>query len=155
MAGTKGNKNHKLHGMSRTRIYNIWSTMKQRCTNPHHCKYKNYGGRGVSIADDWNSFSAFYEWAIQNGYDENLTLDRICSDGDYEPHNCRWVNQREQQNNRTNNRRIEIDGESHTLSEWSEISGIHLSTIWGRLKKGWSEKDAVFTYAVVGRNQYI
>lgn len=154
MAGKKGIQNHKTHGMSRTRIYDIWTTMKQRCTNPNHCKYKNYGGRGVRITDEWNSFSVFYKWAIENGYEENLTLDRINSNGNYEPNNCRWVKQKQQQNNRTNNRIIEIDGVSHTLSEWSEISGICLKTIWGRLKKGWSAKEAIFKEAVIGHNQY-
>lgn len=119
--------------------------MRQRCTNENCINYKNYGGKGICVCDEWNDFENFYNWAISNGYEEHLTIDRISSNGDYTPHNCRWVTQKEQQNNRTNNRLIEFCGEIHTLGEWSSITGIRYETIWRRLKYGWSVEQALTT----------
>lgn len=83
------------HGMSNKRIYNIWKGMRRRCNNPKYPKYKFYGGKGVRVCDEWNKpyggFEKFYEWAISNGYDDDLTIDRIESDKDYCPENCRWI----------------------------------------------------------------
>lgn len=84
-----------LHGLSRTRIYQCWSDMKQRCLNINNKSYKNYGERGISICSEWTNkecgFINFYNWAINNGYQETLTLDRKDVNGNYEPFNCRWV----------------------------------------------------------------
>ncbi len=143
------------HGMCHTRIYNIWRSMRQRCNNPNCRKYPNYGGRGIVICDAWNeSFESFHEWAIANGYKEGLTIDRVKVDGNYEPSNCRWVTQKEQQNNRTNNRLLEFRGEQYTIGEWATITGIKLSTIWARLNSGWSIEKALTTKAVAGHNQF-
>lgn len=96
--------NHK-HGQTKTRLYNIWYGMKARCKYPSHCSYKNYGGRGIKVCDEWeNDFLKFRQWAMENGYDEDAprgkcTLDRIDVDGDYEPSNCRWITQKEQMSN--------------------------------------------------------
>ena len=87
------------HGMTNSRLYNVWQGMKQRCYYPKHDHYKDYGGRGITICDEWkNDFLAFYNWAMKNGYDKNApinqcTIDRIDVDGIYEPSNCRWVSQ--------------------------------------------------------------
>ena len=88
------------HGLSRTRIYQIWSDMKQRCDNPNNSFFHRYGGRGIGYVEEWKLFPNFYEWAIKNGYSENLTLDRIDNDSNYSPDNCKWSTQREQSLNK-------------------------------------------------------
>ncbi|WP_238917369.1 hypothetical protein [Clostridium sp. YIM B02555] len=101
------------------RIYNIWSNMKQRCTNLRNSQYKNYGGRGISVCDEWiNSYSSFKEWALSNGYKDNLTIDREDNNGNYEPNNCRWVTRKVQQRNTRANVNITIDGTTKCIKEW-------------------------------------
>lgn len=129
-------KTHKKHGMSKTRLYAIWCGIRERCNNPNSKAYCDYGSRGVKVCDEWdNDFVAFYEWAIENGYSEDLTIDRINVNGDYEPSNCRWSDYENQQNNRRNNRLITYKGETHTMSDWAKIFGINYHTLATRLNR--------------------
>jgi len=131
--------NHRKH-----RLYHIWISLKGRCYNKSNTKYKNYGERGVRVCDEWiNNFAAFYDWSIENGYDENAkygecTIERIDVNGNYEPSNCKWANEQEQANNRTTNCNITYNNETHTLAEWARIAKIKYATLYMRYKRGWS-----------------
>lgn len=142
------------HGYSKTRIYKIWKGMKKRCNNQNSSVYKFYGGRGISVCNEWmQSFELFYAWSIANGYKENLSIDRIDVNGNYCPDNCRWVDVETQHTNTRRNHMITIDGKTKILRDWSIESGVPASTIIRRLKDGWLEKDAVFTVPHCG-NRY-
>lgn len=155
MAAPKGNKNHLKHGLSHTRIDTAYKSMISRCYHKKNSRYKRYGGRGISVCDAWLKDKAlFFEWALSNGYSDDLTLDRKDVNGDYSPSNCRWVTQKEQQNNRSNNRIIEFNGICHTLAEWAEITGIKQATIWARLKSGWTTEKALTTIPFIRKNQF-
>ena len=122
--------------------------MLQRCNNPNAHEYHNYGGRGIEVCDEWLNFETFERWAVDNGYDENAkrglcTLDRINTDGDYEPSNCRFVSMRTQQRNRRNNRLITYNGETRCMKEWADIAGIAYGTFQKRLASGWSMERAM------------
>ena len=148
-------KGNYRHGMRHTRIYNIWRSMRQRCSNPNCINYHNYGGKGISVCDEWNSsFEAFYEWARLTGYEEDLTIDRKDVKGNYEPSNCKWSSYKQQANNKTNNKLLAFQGEIHTLGEWASITGIKLSTIWARLNRGWSVEKTLTTDVVSSSNQF-
>lgn len=138
------------HHMTETRLYAIWCTMKARCNRKSSHKYKNYGGRGIKVCDEWNDFMNFYEWSVNNGYAENLSIDRIDNDGNYEPSNCRWVTPKVQSNNTSRNCRITFDGETHTMKEWSEITGISYSALTRRKYRGW-DVTRMLTIPTYGR----
>lgn len=132
--------NHKLkttHGETDTRLYNIWLAMKRRCDTPSLKAYPDYGGRGITVCDEWvNSYEAFRDWSIANGYDETLTIDRIDNNGNYEPENCRWVDCVAQANNRRSNVILELNGESHNITEWARILGKNPKTLYSRRQSG-------------------
>lgn len=107
------------HGMSGTHIHEIWLGMRARCYNQNNKSYHNYGARGITICDEWkNDFSNFYQWSIQNGYQDGLSIDRIDVNGDYCPQNCRWITMEEQAKNRRNNIIITHNGETKILADW-------------------------------------
>lgn len=124
------------HKMSGTRIYEIWQGIKKRCYNPHDARYDRYGGRGIGVCQEWkDNFQAFYDWAMQNGYDESLTIDRIDNDCDYCPENCRWTDSKTQARNRSTNVRITIGNATKTLTEWCEIFEIDSRVVFARYNR--------------------
>ena len=146
------------HNFGRTRLYRIYNNMKQRCNNPNNHKYPRYGARGIKVCDEWNcrnGLKAFGEWALQNGYSDELTLDRIDNNGNYEPSNCRWIDLKAQSNNRSDNDYIEFNGEVHTLTEWSEIIGLNRGTLWSRLhREHWSVERALTEEPFIGKTSH-
>ena len=133
------------HGRSKERIYGIWSDMKRRCNNPQNKRYERYGGRGIKVCEEWlHNFQAFYDWAMANGYREDLTIERRNIDDNYCPQNCEWVTWKQQQRNTSRSRFITANGETKTMAEWAEETGISSDVIKDRLNKlGWSEQEAV------------
>lgn len=137
------NNDRITHGLSDTPIYCVWHGMKDRCYNPKNKSFHNYGGRGISVCDEWMSSDAFIEWAIENGWEEGLQLDRINTDGNYEPNNCRFVTQLENARNRRNTLFIHYEGKLLTIGEVAEITGLRHELIYQRIHKfGWNEYDA-------------
>lgn len=134
----------KTHGLSNTRLYVIWTGMKQRCYNKNAPSYKWYGAKGVKVCNEWKSdFLCFYSWAMKSGYASGLTIDRIDGNGDYEPLNCRWATNEEQHNNQSNNVYLESDGEEKTIAQWAKEKGIKKSTLYMRLHHGWDVERAL------------
>ena len=128
------------------RLYSIWKTMRQRCLNPKSTNFHKYGARGITVCEEWDSFISFQDWAYLNGYAQNLTLDRIDNDGDYEPANCRWATYIEQNNNRRDNKRITFQDQTMTISEWARYLGMSVTTLWSRLYEyNWSIEKALTT----------
>lgn len=139
---------HTKHGEAKSRLYSIWRNLRQRCNNPKAKNYDNYGGRGIKVCDNWNNaegYTAFKEWALSNGYRNDLTIDRINNNGNYEPSNCRWATSLEQNNNQSSNIMISYNNEIHTLSEWSRLTGINRSTLKNRYEKGQSPEEILYT----------
>lgn len=138
----------KIHGLSDSRLQHIHSGMMARCTNKNHTYYKNYGGRGISVCDEWygsKGFPAFVEWAKSSGYSDCLTLDRIDNNGNYCPENCKWSTRKEQANNTRRNKVICFNGETHTLSQWADIYHMDQDLLGRRLLRGVSMERAVMT----------
>ena len=133
----------RTHGKTNTKLYSIYCGIKCRCSNPHYKYYDRYGGRGISVCDEWiKSFDAFEKWAYEKGYNPNLngteqSIDRIDIDGDYSPDNCRWVNQTEQVRNRSNTRWVPYDGNMVNPYDFAKMFGItNKSYVYRHLDKG-------------------
>ena len=135
---------HTTHGLSQSRIYKVYSGMKKRCYDKNHKLYNRYGGRGITICDQWlNDFMAFYNWSMANGYQDDLTIDRIDNDKGYSPDNCRWVTMLEQAQNTSKNVNITYKGKTQTISAWSRETGIPQNTISRRFRV-FNNLDIVF-----------
>ena len=120
----------------KTRLYNIWKCMRQRCNNPNNPNYPHYGGKGVTICEEWKEYVGFRAWAAANGYDDSKSIDRIDVNGNYEPSNCRWADDKTQANNTTRNRRIAFRGRNMTISEIADLLDVSYSTIQHRVERG-------------------
>jgi hypothetical protein len=129
---------------SHKRLKQCYADMKRRCYSTNNVMYHRYGGRGIAVCDEWRtSFQDFFLWALANGYADNLTLDRVDTDKDYCPSNCRWADMKTQQRNRSTNHSVTYNGETHTAKEWSEITGVQYDVLLWRLRN-WSDLDRVF-----------
>lgn len=132
------------YGYVGTRLYDIWTGIKKRCKNPNNKAYKWYGGRGIKICIEWDErYLEFHRWSMENGYAENLSIDRKNVDGNYEPGNCRWVLKSFQNNNKRDNRTEIYNGQEMTISQISNETGKPYTTIIGRLNRGLSIEEAV------------
>lgn len=131
------------HGMSKTRLYKTWQHMLRRCDkNSKSPEYRRYRELGISVCDEWkNCFEAFRDWAMEAGYQDDLTIDRIDVYGDYEPTNCRWATMKQQLNNTRSNVKYTWNGETHTTQEWSDITGVPAQRIRYRIRAGWPEEN--------------
>lgn len=149
------------HGKTDTRLYVVWKGMKRRCFGKTHKNYEHYGGRGITVCDEWlgkNGFQNFYDWAMANGYDENApvgkcTLDRINVNGNYEPSNCRWVEQSVQTRNKRNNHYITYNGQTKTITEWCKEYHICRKTISDYESK-YGNEELALEYALKNRRYH-
>lgn len=146
-----------IHGMSKTRIYREWAGIIQRCNNPKNTSYERYGAKGVTVCDEWlgeNGFINFYNWAMANGYRDDLTIDRKENNKGYFPENCRWIPLSEQSRNQKTNRKLTYNGKTMTMAEWSREIGINSSSLFGRLKRGWSIEKALSTPPIIEKRKH-
>lgn len=140
---------NKTHGLSNTRLYEIYHSMKKRCYNKKSNNYFRYGAIGILICDEWlNSFEVFYNWAMSNGYNDKLSIDRINNSLGYEPNNCRWVSMKQQQNNKKNNLTITYKNKAQSLTGWCEELKLDYFTINQRIKKLKWDVERAFTQPV-------
>lgn len=122
------------HHKSNVKLYKVWNAMKQRCHNKNNKRYKDYGGRGIAVCSEWkDDFMSFYNWALSNGYKDNLTIDRINNNGNYEPNNCRLVDKKQQARNRRSNITYTINGETKCIADWCNILGLKQKTVYQRI----------------------
>lgn len=135
---------NRTHGMSNERLYKVFHGIKQRCENPKSHAWSDYGGRGITLCEEWsNSYIAFRDWAMQNGYATHLQIDRIDNDKGYCPTNCRWTNSAEQGRNRRSNIVLSFAGKTQCVADWERDTGIKEATIRTRLKLGWPLEKAL------------
>lgn len=133
-----------IHGLRHTRIYATYHHIIAKCYKKYDNHYKWYGARGIVVCQEWlDDFMNFYNWAMENGYQDNLTIDRIDVNGNYEPSNCRWVDQTTQVRNRRNTIKLTYKGETKPLAEWCEILNLNYNTIKRRLYRGWDVTRAL------------
>ena len=135
-------KANTIHGDAETSLWRRWVHMIDRCERSSCKDYKNYGGRGIKVCPEWKeSYTAFKEWSLENGYEEKLTIDRIDVDGDYSPDNCRWVTIQEQQRNRRDTIKLTFSGVEKTASEWARIACVSPAKIYYRKRMKWTDEQ--------------
>jgi hypothetical protein len=133
------------HNLRKHPLYVSWIGMRNRCYYEKHNRFKNYGGKGIKVFENWkNDFLEFYNWAVNNGWEKGLSIDRIDNNLDYCPTNCKFSTSKEQSRNRTSNIKITVDGETKILIEWAESKNIHYETLRKRLKKGWTDYEIIY-----------
>lgn len=132
------------HGESASKLYRVWATMLQRCTNSETVSYPNYGGRGISVCEEWHKYETFRDWAVMSGYEEGLQIDRINTNGDYCPLNCRWVTRLENSRNKRNIIYLTVDNETKPLYEWAVITNQSRRKLYSRKYRNWTDKEIVF-----------
>ena len=141
----KGDKGHYKHGLRNTRLYRIWANIKTRCYNENDPHFERWGKRGIQMCEEWkNDFNAFYDWSMLHGYSDELTIDRIDNNGNYEPSNCRWVTVKEQNRNKRNVKYITYAGKTQSIPEWTKELNLGKETIRERLKRGYTDYEALF-----------
>ena len=127
------------HGFShKERLYQTWLNMRLRCNNPNRLDFARYGDRGVKICDEWQDYSKFREWSLSHGYADNLSIDRIDVNGNYEPSNCRWVDNYIQANNTRKNHLITFEGKTYTMAELARKLGVSYAALQHRVERGWT-----------------
>ena len=136
----------RTHGESKTRLYKIWTGIRKRCLNPSSSRFEYYGGRGIRICSDWNDFTNFKSWSEENGYSDNLSIDRIDVNGNYTPENCRWADKTTQSNNTRTNHYLEYKGERRSMMDWCRKLDLSYYKIRSRINAyGWSVERAFET----------
>ena len=149
------NQANTTHGFSKTRMYHLWLNIKDRCLNSKSKSYKYYGQRGITICDEWkDDFLAFREWALANGYRDDLSIERIDVNGNYEPSNCTWIPISEQCKNTRWNKYYTLNGVTHSTVEWSILLGGTQCLVGKRLREGWDLERALTTPARKGNYRY-
>lgn len=141
---------HGITANGKPRTFTIWEGMKARCLNPKDINYHNYGARGISICNEWLTYENFHKWAIANGYKENLQIDRIDNDGDYEPSNCRWVTRQQNARNKRNSRNITVIGITLPISVWCKELNMSRSTAYRHLA---TIEDVIYKRILTGKGQ--
>lgn len=137
--------NFTTHGSTGSRLHNIWRDIKKRCLNKNYKQFYLYGGRGITICPEWLDYANFANWSLSHGYADNLTIERINVNGNYEPNNCTWIPAPLQARNKRTNHFVEHNGKRLTLAEWSKQTGIRQGTISYRLSHGWTAEQALTT----------
>lgn len=145
-------KSNTTHSMSKTKLYKVWAQMKNRCRKESRFA-KYYADRGITVCEEWtNNFECFATWAKENGYAEGLTIDRIDNNSGYKPSNCRWVTMKVQSNNTRQNVFFTYNGETKTIQQWSDETGINHDTIRCRIKAGWPDELVLSRENYTGNN---
>ena len=137
------------HGYSKTKLYGVWNAMKARCNNPNSTAYANYGGRGITVCAEWESFENFLR--DMGEPPSGMTLDRVDNEKGYFPENCRWASRKTQGKNRRGRRILKVGDKEMPMADWARYAGLTVATLWRRIETGWSPAEAVSTPLITQR----